>query len=301
MKNTFARILLERAKQDKNIQLVTGDLGFGVFRDFVNEVPEQFVNGGIAEQNLMSMAGGMASIGLRPIAYSIGNFVTLRCYEQIRNDVCYYNADVKIVGVSGGFIYGPLGVSHHSTEDVAVMRALPNMSVFTPSDKKEVELLSNEILNLKTPCYLRLEKDTGKDLHPNIEKLSSDSPNIMVKQDNAKTAIFAYGSIADEAFEASKILGLDSYSVPCLKPINEEKLLKLLKNYTKIYTLEEHNILGGLFSLMSEINAKYSLNIKIFPFAVMDVLCSAVGDQEYMKKFNHIDLDSVVARIKKGE
>jgi transketolase len=302
MRTTFVDVLIKRASNNKNIHIVTGDLGFGVLQPFIDQLPSQYVNAGIAEQNMMSMAGGMASMGLIPVAYSIGNFPTMRCYEQIRNDVCYYNANVKIVCIGGGFTYGSLGMSHHATEDIAIMRALPNMHVFTPSDRIEAEFLVNKMFDIEKPVYLRLERDSEFNLHAKNCYFEIGVPAIM-RFANAKEAILSYGNIASVALEISEkfsneSFNLDSYSMPCLKPINEEKMIAFLQKYDAIYTLEEHSIIGGLSSIISDIIAHNGLQTRLYSFAIQDHLCSDVGNQEYLRKVNNIDFPSVYRAIK---
>jgi transketolase len=305
MRTTFINVLIKRATEDKNIHIVTGDLGFGVLQTFIDQLPKQYINAGIAEQNMMAMAGGMAAMGLVPVVYSIGNFPALRCYEQVRNDVCYYDANVKIVCIGGGFTYGSLGMSHHATEDIAVMRALPNMHVFTPSDRLEARFLVNKMFDIKSPVYLRLERDSEKDLHETDCAFEIGVPAVMLKS-NAKQAIISYGTIAAVALRVGKRLSaegnhLDAYSMPCLKPINEEKTLNLLKQYKTIYTLEEHNAIGGLSSIIAELIAKNPVKVKLRSFAIPDCLCSEVGDQEYLRKVNKIDFQSIYEAIKEDE
>lgn len=297
MRTTFVEILIQRARQDKSIQLVTGDLGFGVLQPFIDQLPQQYTNAGVAEQNMMAMAGGMASVGLVPVVYSIGNFPTLRCYEQIRNDVCYYNANVKIICIGGGFTYGALGMSHHATEDIAIMRALPRMHVFTPSDRIEARFLINLMFDIKAPVYLRLERDSLIDLHrPNYEfKLGAPA---LMSDNKAESAIIAYGTISKVALDVSAKVNeqgykLDAYSMPSLKPIDNQEMIEVLKKYKIVYTLEEHNIIGGLASIVSEIIARNNLNVRLIPFAINDKLCSDVGDQEYLRKANEINFESV--------
>src|SRR5713226_3860325 len=156
MRNAFILALTDLAAQDPRITLVVGDLGFGVVVDFSKRFPKQFINAGVAEQNMTSLAAGLALSGKIVFTYSIGNFPTLRCLEQIRNDVCYHNANVKIVSVGGGFSYGSLGMSHHATEDLAIMRALPGMVVVAPGDPMEAACATRAVAAYDGPCYLRL-------------------------------------------------------------------------------------------------------------------------------------------------
>ena len=156
MRNTFVRTLIELAKKDKNIELITGDLGFGVLKPFWEQCPDQFTNAGIAEQNMTTVAAGMALEGKTVFTYSIGNFPTLRCLEQIRNDCAYHNVNVKVVCIGGGFVYGSLGMSHQATEDLAIMRALPDVVVMAPGDLVEAEECTKAIAAYDGTCYLRL-------------------------------------------------------------------------------------------------------------------------------------------------
>ena len=165
MRDTFVRTLIDIAKADKNVHLVTGDLGFGVLRPFWEQLPDQFTNAGIAEQNMTSFAAGMALEGKTVFTYSIGNFPTLRAIEQIRNDCAYHNANVKIVCVGGGFVYGSLGMSNHATEDLAIMRALPDVVVVAPGDLVEAKCATRAIYQHQGTCYLRLGRGGEKRIH----------------------------------------------------------------------------------------------------------------------------------------
>lgn len=162
MRDTFVRTLIDLARKDPNIELVTGDLGFGVLKPFWETLPNQFLNAGIAEQNMTTVAAGMALSGKTVFTYSIGNFPTLRCLEQIRNDCAYHQANVKIVCVGGGFVYGALGMSHQATEDIAVMRALPDVAVLCPGDLVEAEAATKAIADYPGTCYLRLGRGGEK-------------------------------------------------------------------------------------------------------------------------------------------
>ncbi|HRM26091.1 MAG TPA: hypothetical protein PKZ81_07620 [Clostridia bacterium] len=162
MRDTFVRTLITLAKNNPNIELFTGDLGFGVLKPFWEQLPDQFVNAGIAEQNMTAAAAGAAGEGKIVFTYSIGNFPTLRCLEQIRNDCAYHDANVKIVCVGGGFVYGSLGMSHQATEDIAVMRALPNVAVLCPGDPAEAEAATKAIAEYPGTCYLRLGRGGGR-------------------------------------------------------------------------------------------------------------------------------------------
>src|SRR5437667_1620165 len=166
MRSAFFDTLVRLAEDDERITLVVGDLGFGVIEPFARRFPDRFLNAGVAEQNLTGIAAGMALSGKIVFTYSIANFPTLRCLEQIRNDVCYHEANVKIVAVGGGFAYGALGMTHHATEDLAIMRTLPGMVVVAPGDPVEAELATRAVVRDSRPCYLSLGRAGEPTVHP---------------------------------------------------------------------------------------------------------------------------------------
>ena len=204
MRDTFVRTLIDLAKKDKNIELITGDLGFGVLKPFWEELPDQFTNIGIAEQNMTTVAAGMALEGKTVFTYSIGNFPTLRCLEQIRNDCAYHNANVKIVCIGGGFVYGSLGMSHQATEDLAILRALPDVVVMAPADLVEAEEATKAIAAYHGTCYLRLGRGGEKRIHKSIDNFQIGKA-IKVK-DGEKIAIFSTGAIFEEVNKAYDLL-----------------------------------------------------------------------------------------------
>ena len=170
MRDAFIESLSKIANNDKNIFLITGDLGYGVLDDFAEKFPSQFLNVGVAEQNMTGIAVGMALNGYKVFTYSIANFTTLRCLEQIRNDACYHNANVNIVSIGGGFGYGGLGMSHHATEDLAIMRSLPNLTVISPCGLWETMEATEALVSTPGTCYLRLDKSVGDDAPNNNER-----------------------------------------------------------------------------------------------------------------------------------
>src|SRR5882757_6882308 len=164
MRDHFVKRLSEMAETDSRITLMTGDLGFGVLTDFQKRFPKQFINAGVAEQNMTGLATGLALDGRTVFTYSIANFPTLRCLEQIRNDICYHEANVKVVAIGGGFSYGALGISHHATEDIAIMRSLPGMTVLCPGDVHEAIEATTIAYRTPGPCYLRLDKSAAPEV-----------------------------------------------------------------------------------------------------------------------------------------
>ena len=303
MRNTLVRILLEIAKQDKDVVLLTGDLGHGVLTSFWEELPNQFVNVGIAEQNMLGIAAGLALNGKKPYVYSIGNFPTLRAIEFIRNDICYHNANVKIICVGGGFAYGSAGMSHHATEDIAIMRAIPNMIVATPSDPLEVELITKETYKIQSPCYIRLGKGGEKQLH-NKEINNYSFGKSIKMQEGSDIAIFSCGAITEEAIELCEMLGKDNirptlYSFPTVKPIDKELIENIASTHKTILTLEEHNIVGGFGSAVAEVMAEMQeKKAKLIRLGLNDEFTSIVGTQKYLRDEYNISAQKIHERIR---
>lgn len=301
MRDTFVKTLVELAKKDKDIELVTGDLGFGVLKPFWEQCPNQFTNAGIAEQNMTSVAAGMALCGKNVFTYSIGNFPTLRCLEQIRNDVTYPKANVKVVCVGGGFSYGSLGMSHQATEDIAIMRSLPNMVVLAPGDLVEARECTKALAKHVGPGYLRLGRGGEKRIHDDISNFTIGK-GICIKDGN-KVAILSSGSILEEAYDALKQLELKGlnpalYSFPTVKPLDIELIKTIASKFEIIMTCEEHNVIGGFGGAVSEVLAELgSKKARVIRVGIEDTYCSVVGDQKYLRKVNKIDSESIVQRV----
>lgn len=298
MRNQFVRTLCEMANTDKEITLITGDLGFGVLTDFWEKYPERFINAGIAEQNMTSVAAGMALEGKKVFTYSIANFTTLRCLEQIRNDAAYHNANVNIVSVGGGFSYGALGMSHHATEDLAILRALPNVTVFAPGDSIETIAVTRAAADINGTCYIRLGK--GKEPNIHINPIDDFQVGKALKiTDGNKVCVFSAGAILSEAFKAANNLnerGISTalYSFPTVKPIDKETIIECAKKYKCIITIEEHNIIGGFGSaiaeVVSEIKGEHAYLRKI---GLNDTYSSVVGSQEYLRNYYGICSETI--------
>lgn len=301
MRDTFVKTLVELANNNKNIELVTGDLGFGVLKPFWEQCPNQFTNAGIAEQNMTGLAAGMALSGKIVFTYSIGNFPTFRCLEQIRNDCAYHNANVKIVCVGGGFSYGSLGMSHQAIEDIAIMRALPNVAVFAPGDLVEAEAITKAIVDYPGTCYLRLGRGGEKRIHDKLDNFQIGKA-IKIK-DGKNIAIFSTGAIFDEVIDAYEELvkkGLRPilYTFPTIKPIDKETIEECANKCSHIFTVEEHNVVGGFGSAVSEIlndaNDKKTIVCRI---GLKDSYSTIVGNQKYLRQAHSIDYLSIANKI----
>lgn len=300
MRNHLINKITELAKDDKNIILITGDLGFGVLDCFQKKYPTRFINAGIAEQNMAAVAAGLALEGNTVFIYSIGNFPTLRCIEQIRNDICYHNANVKILAVGSGFAYGTLGMTHHATEDLAIMRALPNMRVFTPCDFVNAEAIAEDICKIQGPCYVRLERGGEQQVFTKDEKFVIGKLKELRK--GSYIAIIAIGTVINEALKAADDLkqqnkNISVYSVYSLKPLDKQEILNIAKKHKYIITIEEHQIVGGLGSTISEIVAENGIGIKVIRLGLHDEFTSIVGNQEYLRKVYNMDTESIKKRI----
>lgn len=299
MRDAFTRALMREAAKNDRLMLVTGDLGFGVLKPFWETYPEQFVNAGIAEQSMTGLAAGLTKTGRTVLTYSIGNFPTLRCLEQIRNDCAYHSLNVKVVCVGGGFVYGSLGMSHHATEDMAIMRALPGVTVFTPGDPAEVEAIVPVMLKTPGTCYLRLGRGGEPTLH---EQPVADwqMPKALTLQTGTDIAILSAGGILTQTVSAGKKLAergisAEVVSFPCLKPIDAEKIAELTRRFRHIVTVEEHSIVGGFGSAVCEVAAETGNPCRIHRIGMEDVYSTIVGTQQYLRAQYQMD-DEAIAR-----
>lgn len=304
MRNTFVRTLIEEAKSNKEIELITGDLGFGVLKPYWVALPDQFTNAGIAEQNMTTVAAGMALEGKIVFTYSIGNFPTLRCLEQIRNDCAYHNAAVKIVCVGGGFVYGSLGMSHQATEDIAILRALPDVTVICPGDSVEAEQATRAITNMPGTCYLRLGRGGEKQVH---EKIANFQVGKAIKvrdiAGKGRVAVFSTGAILDDTTDACNELiiegyGIKQYSFHTVKPIDIDVITKCAESCDYIVTVEDHNVIGGLGGAVAEVIAEFGGRAKLVRIGLDDRYCNRVGDQNYLREQYGMNKDAIVEKIK---
>jgi transketolase len=302
MRKAFIETLIKLAEKDKNIYLLTGDLGFSVLEPFAQKFPKRFLNCGVAEQNMMGISAGLALNEKKPYVYSIIPFVTMRCLEQIRNDVCYQNLDVKIVGVGSGLAYGSLGATHHAIEDVAILRALPNMTILSPADPVETKELILKSYQTKTPTYLRLNKSGEKILYEKKPDIEIGKPSIL--REGKDGLIIATGILVNLGLEIVEKLKEKGYnfkliSLHTLKPINREILLKEVSKYHLVFTLEEHNIIGGLGSVIAEILAEAGFKGKFKRLAIPDRYSQVVGETKYLREYFGLVDDKIVKEILK--
>jgi len=289
MRNTFVKTLVKLAEQDERIFIITPDLGFSVLEEFEEKFPDRFLNVGIAEANAISIASGLALSGKIVYVYSIIPFVTMRPFEQIRVDVAYMNTNVRLVGVGAGVTYGPAGATHHSVEDIAIMRALPNMTVFSPCDPYEVEKITEESISHQGPIYFRLAKKGEPIISDISNKIKIGKANYIKEKEENNIAILFTGNASDIALEVEEILTKKGYSsdvvsMHSIKPFDYEALSSIVSSKEYIFTIEEHSIIGGLGSVVSEYISESLFNPKFKRFALPDEYSHYVGSQFFIRE-----------------
>lgn len=305
MRDEFIKALAAAAANRPDLMLLTGDLGFSVLDEFRARFPKQFLNVGVAEQNMTGLAAGMALDGRLVFTYSIGSFPTMRCLEQIRNDVCYHDANVKIVCVGGGMSYGPVGASHHATEDLAIMRSLPNMIVVSPCDPWEAVEATKAIIDTPGPAYLRLDKSAAP-----VTKFSGEVFEIgkaRTLRDGHDVTLVGVGGVVAEALEASDMLALRGISsrilsVHTVKPLDIETLALAARDTGGIVTIEEHMVVGGLGGAVAESLMEAGVVPEFFVrIGLQSCFSSVVGSQKYLRTVYGLDArciaDVVLARL----
>lgn len=305
MRDTFIDCLTKLAEKDKKIVLITADLGFGVLDKFRNNYPERFINVGIAEQNMIGIASGLALNGYKTFLYSIGNFPTMRCLEQIRNCVCYHELDVKIISVGAGFSYGQLGFSHHATEDIAICRPIPNLKIYSPADTYEVNKICNAVIKDNGPAYIRLDKSKRSD-NNKLELVDDfDDGKLRVIRNGSDICIFSTGGITGEVERAAvrlKEYGIETniISVHSVKPLDVDGVKKIFEKFSIVFTVEEHTIFGGMGSALAELLACSVHRPDVFEnIGIRDEFSKIVGTQDYLRKEYCIDSVGIVNKVLK--
>jgi len=300
MRDRFIKGLLAHAKQDPSIMLLTGDLGFGVLDEFAKTLPEQFVNVGVAEQNMIGIAAGLALEGHKVFTYSIGNFGMIRCLEQIRNDLAYHDANVTVITVGCGFSYGSLGMSHHATEDVAILRTFP-IDIYSPGDLWEAEQLSTVLVNTPGTKYLRLDKSAAPDSHAENEAFIPGRARVI--RDGADISLLTTSGLLGEVVKAADALAADG--IHCrvvhfhtLKPLDQDAICSAAAETGGILSVEEHVLEGGLGSMIGEVLLDRGCSVRHFKrLGVTGGFTSIVGSQGYLRARYGIDSVGIQSRV----
>jgi transketolase len=298
MRSLFNKTLLKIARQDERIYMILADIGYGEIEEFAASFPDRFFNVGVAEQNMTGVACGVAMEGNIAVTYSIANFPTLRCLEQIRNDVCYHKANVKVVIIGGGLAYGALGVSHQSTEDLAIMRALPEMVVVAPADFAEAEAAVYAMIEHDGPFYYRCGYKKEPPLHEGA--IDFQIGRAIQVCDGTDVTLIGTGTITYRGLQAALVLEEQGYSARVLsmhtvKPIDREAILRAAAETRAIVTIEEHNILGGLGGAVAEVLAEEGAGVPLRRIGLPDTYVHQVGSHEWLLDRYGFSPDAVAA------
>lgn len=285
MRKTFINALIELARKDKDIVLITPDMGFSVLEPFFEEFPERSINCGIAEQNAISIASGLAMMGKKTYVYTIIPFLVERAFEQVKLDVAYMNTNVKLIGIGAGFTYGAAGATHHAIEDIALMRTLPNMTVCCPGDNNEAEQIVRASVGNDKPMYIRIGRHNRGIFNNN--KITIGKASIIEK--GVDVAIITTSNMLPDGYDYCAKLKKDGrkpylISMHTVKPLDKEIILEFVNNGVEIQTLEEHSIIGGLGSAVSEVIAESGKGIKFKRIGVPDKFSHYIGNRNYIKK-----------------
>jgi len=287
LRTAFIDTLRELARVDDRIFLLTADMGYSVFETFRDEFPDRFLNTGIAEQNTIGIAAGLASRGKIVFVYSIIPFVTMRCFEQVRLDLAYNFMNVKLVGVGAGLTYGSLGSSHHALEDIAIMRSLPDMTVLCPGDPIETRELIKRSFEYEGPVYIRLGKNGEPKIHPDETRIEiGKSITVLEGNDLALITTSNMLETGKKWVEEWKQDGVNVslISMPSLKPFDSSTVKNLIDKEIPIITLEEHSVIGGLGSIISQVIATTGKPVKFQQIGINDKFSHVVGGHEFQRK-----------------
>lgn len=300
MRTTFANTIQRHAEKDPNIILLSADLGFKVFDEFRERLPRQFIDMGVAEQNMISVAAGLAMTGKKVYCYSMVPFLVMRAFEQIRVDVCNHDLPVTLVGVGGGLSYGMEGMTHHGFEDISVMRSLPGMTVTAPADPIECRGIIDESVSYKGPLFVRLGKNNDPVIHSSETKIKIGKAIIVNEEGDvcilAVGSMFLLGTRLLKELEKQDIRAT-LVSVHTVKPFDGELVMQLAKRSKAVFTIEEHSIIGGLGSATAECLAEMGYNGRFKRFGLPDRYCSHIGDHEYLKASCGLTVDCIYREI----
>ena len=297
MRSALSDALVSLGKKNPNILLLTGDHGYALFDDFRRECPKQYINAGIAEQNMVGVAAGLARSGFRPIVYGLSAFIPIRVLEQIKLDVAHDHLPVIFIGDGAGFVYSHLGTSHQSTEDIACSRVIPNLSVYSPADRFELKQCLSIAYQNNSAVYLRIGKADRGDIHQSLPNIKSGRLIKVRAAKKIKYSFIATGSMVRTAIDiADKLHNINVWSVPFIKPIDRSMVEKICHNSEAVVVFEEHSRFGGLGSLIAEISSESS-PVKILYVAVNDRFSQKCGTYEYLLKEHGLDFDAVYKNI----
>lgn len=298
MRTAFSQALVRIAQADPSVLLLTGDHGYALFDEFRKNCPDQYINAGIAEQNMVGMAAGLARVGFKPFVYGLSAFIPVRVLEQIKLDIAHDHLPVVLIGDGAGFVYSHLGTSHQSTEDIACTRAIPGLSIYSPGDRFELTACMDAAYQMASPAYLRMGKSDRGDVHQDVPVVE-EGKLVQAKPGTPGNVLFiATGSMLRTAVDiaAQHYPNTAVWSVPCVKPLDAEQLVALCKQSSSVVVFEEHSILGGLGSLVSEILAE-KMPTRVLRIGVADRFSHYCGTYEYLLKEHGLDRNAIEKKI----
>lgn len=300
MQKAYLMALYDLAAKDKRVLSLLADSGTGYDELFQREFPDQLIDFGIAEEHMVGAAAGMASCGKIPFVYTAGAFLAYRSYEFIRNDICMQNLNVKITGMGSGLAWSTLGPTHHTTEDISVLRALPNLTVFSPACPREVEKVVKAAYETEGPVYIRIGMNAEPDIYGEDYDFTAGR-NVQLKK-GKDLAVFSTGSITSEALKAVRQLeeqgiAASLYHVHTIKPFDEESVVEAAKAHSLLVTVEEHNIYGGLGSIVSEVVAEKRLGVGVKRIGLPDMFAKGYGTLAEVRRQNGLDEESIREKL----
>jgi len=299
MRDAFSEELVRLGKADPNVLLLTGDHGYALFDVFRKECPAQYINAGIAEQNMVGLAAGLARTGFRPFVYGLSAFVPVRVLEQIKLDVAHDQLPVIFIGDGAGFVYSHLGTSHQSTEDIACARAIPNLSVYSPADRFELTRCMEMAYLSKAAIYLRMGKSDRGDVHSAMPQAKIGELLEIKPGDVGNISFIATGALVRTAKEIADGTYPDAavWSVPFIKPIDDKQVTAICEQSKVVIVLEEHSVLGGLGSVIAEIASEFA-PVRILRIGVRDRFSHHCGTYDYLLKEHGLDRAAIEQRIR---
>lgn len=301
MQSAYIGKLMEIAEQDNRVMHLLADSGTGYDEMFRYNFPKQIHNFGISEEHMVAAAAGMATVGYVPFVYTAGAFLAYRSLEFIRDDICFQNLNVKIVGMGSGLSWSSLGPTHHTTEDVAVLRSLPNLMSLSPASPRQVVACVQVAYEHQGPVYIRIGMNNEKEFFADGYKLNLDSNDVL--QENGDISIFVTGSILEEVQGAVEALeqeghGVNLINVPVIKPLANGQILSMAKNSRLCFTVEEHNVLGGLGSAIAEVLTENGVGVPLYRIGLKDRFAVSYGTHASVRKANSLDAQSIYQQIK---
>lgn len=298
MREAFSNALVRLALADPKILLLTGDHGYALFDEFRKRCPDQYINAGIAEQNMVGMAAGLARVGFRPFVYGLAAFVPIRTVEQIKLDIAHDDLPVVLLGDGAGFVYSHLGTSHQSTEDIACTRAIPRLEVLSPADRFEMTASMDHAYAAHGPVYLRMGKSDLGDVHAGPVQALRAGGLLQVRTGRSdRPGLIATGSMVCIAMDVAQALELSVWSAPVLKPLLTEDVCAAARATSGLVTLEEHSVLGGLGAAVTEITSENE-PVRVLRIGVQDRFSEHCGTHAYLLREHGLDTDNVRAKIK---